>query len=127
MSVYLQDTTDPEIRRMFHNKLYTRPHHKAFTTLKLGVETLRQGLYAFYSGSEAYDAMRDTYEESEKCRLKEILINPSNVLGFPVKKGSPYKEHISQKYLLLATHENSSDLDSEVGLQCETDVPERYS
>jgi hypothetical protein len=54
-------------------------------------------LYAFYVGSEAYKVMSDTYEEHEKCRLKEISINPSNVLAFPVKKGSPYREHITQK------------------------------
>lgn len=82
---------------MFHQKLYTRPHHQAFTTEETGVENLRKGLYAFYVGSEAYKVMSDTYEEHEKCRLKEISINPSNVLAFPVKKGSPYREHITQK------------------------------
>ena len=116
MSVCLQDTTNPEIRRLFYEKLYTRPRQKAFTTLEVGVETLREGLNAFYTGLEAYKVMSDTYEESEKCRLKEISMNPTNVLGIPVKKGSPYREHITQKYVLLATHENSSDLDGAVGL-----------
>lgn len=119
MSVYLQDTTDPEIKRLFYRKFYTRPRHKAFTTLETGVESLREGLNAFYTGSEAYKIMSDTFEESEKCRLKEIPINPTNVLGIPVKKGSPYREHITQKYVLLATHENSSDLDSTAGLGSE--------
>jgi len=119
MSVCPQDTTNPEIKRLFYQKLYTRPRKKAFTTLEIGVEALREGLYAFYTGSEAYKVMSDTYEESEKCRLKEISLNPTNVLGIPVKKGSPYKEHITQKYVQLATHENSSDLDGEVGLGSE--------
>lgn len=105
---------------MFHQQLYTRPYQKAFTAVNIGVENLRKGLYAFYAGSEAYKIMSDTYEESEKCRLKEISINPTNVLGIPVKKGSPYTEHIKQKYVLLATHENISDLNSEVGLGSET-------
>jgi hypothetical protein len=87
---------------MFHQKLYTRPYHKAFTTEEIGVESLRKGLYAFYAGSEAYKIMSDTYYESDKCRLKEISINPSNVLAFPVKKGSPYREHITQKYVVCA-------------------------
>jgi hypothetical protein len=82
---------------MFYSKLYTRPYKQAFTTEEIGVENLRKGLHAFYAASEAYKIMSDTYEESEKCRLKEILINPSNVLAFPVKKGSPYREHITQK------------------------------
>jgi hypothetical protein len=105
---------------VFYQKLYTRPHQKAFTTLEIGVESLRKGLNAFYSGVEAYKVMSDTYEESDKCRLKEISMNPTDVLGIPVKKGSPYKEHITQKYVLLATHENSSYLDSEVGFGSDT-------
>ena len=58
---------------------------------------MRQGMYAFYGDGDAYRIMSDTYEEDEKCRLKEVLINPTNMLGFPVKKGSPYREHITQK------------------------------
>jgi hypothetical protein len=54
-------------------------------------------LYAFYGDAGAYKIMSDKYEEDEKCRLKEISINPSNALAFPVKKGSPFKEHITQK------------------------------
>jgi hypothetical protein len=122
MSVFLQDTTNPEVKRLFYQKLYTRPRQKAFTTLEIGVESLRRGLNAFYTGSEAYKVMSDTYEESEKCRLKEISIIPTNVLGIPVKKGSPYREHITQKYVLLATQENSSDLDSVVDLGSERHV-----
>jgi hypothetical protein len=125
MSVYLQDTTNPEVKRLFYQKLYTRPRHKAFTNLEIGVESLRNGLNAFYTGSEAYKVMSDTYEESEKCRLKEISIIPTNLLGIPVKKGSPYREHITQKYVLLTTHENNSDLESEVGLGSERHVAVR--
>jgi hypothetical protein len=82
---------------MFYQKLYTRPHHQAFTTDEIGVKKLREGLYAFYAGTEAYKLISDTYEEYDKCRLKEISINPSNVLAFPVKKDSSYREHITQK------------------------------
>ena len=114
VSVYLQDTTNPEVKRLYHQKLYTRPSHKAFTPLEIGIDNLRKGLYAFYTGLEGYKVMSDTYEESDKCRLKEITINPTDILGIPVKKASPYREHITQKYVLLATHENSSDLHNEL-------------
>jgi hypothetical protein len=127
LSVCLQDTTDPEVKRLFNQKLYTRPPNKAFTTLEIGVENLRKGLNAFYTGLEAYQIMSDTYDESDKCRLKEISMNPTNILGIPVKKGSPYREHITQKYVLLANHENSSDLDSEGGLGSETCCGAVYS
>lgn len=93
----LQDTKDPEIKKLFHNKLYQQPYHQAFTSQEKGVEKLRKGLYAFYGDAGAYRIISDTYEEHEKCRLKEITINPSNALAFPVKKGSQYREHITQK------------------------------
>jgi hypothetical protein len=97
LQILLQDTKDPEIKKLFHDKLYKQPYHEAFTAQEEGVEKLRKGLYAFYGDAGAYKIMSDTYEEDEKCRLKEITINPSNALAFPVKKGSPLKEHITQK------------------------------
>ena len=96
-SILLHDTTDPEIKRLFRDKLYRQPYQKAFVSQEEGVERMRHGLYAFYGDVDAYKIMSDTYEEDEKCRLKELVINPSNTVAFPVKKGSPYREHISQK------------------------------
>jgi hypothetical protein len=93
----LQDTTDPEIKKLFRNKLYRQPFREAFVSQEEGVERMRHGLYAFYGDAGAYKIMSDRYEEDEKCRLKELTINPSNALAFPVKKGSPYREHITQK------------------------------
>jgi len=61
------------------------------------VDRMRHGLYAFYGDVGTYKVISDRYEEDEKCRLKEVTINPSNALAFPVKKGSPYREHITQK------------------------------
>ncbi|KAJ4439296.1 hypothetical protein ANN_07418 [Periplaneta americana] len=94
---YVNDSTDPEIKRLYYKKLYTRPHHEAFTSEQVGIEKIRRGLYAFYIAQEGYKYMSDTYEEYEKCKLKEIQINPSNILGFPVKKGIMYREHITLK------------------------------
>ena len=93
----LQDTRDPDIKKLFHDKLYRQPYHEAFVSQEEGVDRMRQGLYAFYGDAGAYKIMSDKYEEDEKCRLKELTINPSNALAFPLKKGSPFKEHITQK------------------------------
>ncbi|KAJ9593929.1 hypothetical protein L9F63_014643 [Diploptera punctata] len=93
----VDDSTDPIMQRLFYKKLFTRPFHEAFTSDEIGVENLRTGLNAFYAGPEAYKVMSNTYEEYEKCRLKEIILNPSNLLSIPIKKGSSYKNHVTQK------------------------------
>ena len=93
----LQDTTDPVIKKLFHDKLYRQPFRKAFVSQEEGVERMRHGLYAFFGDAGTYTLIIDRYEEHEKCRLKEVTINPSNALAFPVKKGSPYREHVTQK------------------------------
>jgi hypothetical protein len=96
-TIMFQDTTDPEIKRLFRDRLYRQPFQEAFVSQEDGVERMRHGLYAYYGDPGAYKIMSDSYGEDEKCRLKELTIHPSNALAFPVKKGSPYKEHISQK------------------------------
>jgi hypothetical protein len=58
---------------------------------------MRKGLYAFHGDAEAYKVMSETYEEYEKCRLKDIKMISTPHLAFPVKKGTPYKEHIRQR------------------------------
>ena len=93
----MQDTTDPEIKRLFRDKLFRKPFREAFVSQEEGVERMRSGLYAFYGDVGTYKVISDRYEEDEKCQLKEVTINPSNTLAFPVKKGSPYREHITQK------------------------------
>ncbi|KAJ4439298.1 hypothetical protein ANN_07420 [Periplaneta americana] len=98
---YVNDSTDPEIKRLFYQKLYTRPPHEAFTSERTGIESIRKGLYAFHTAREGYRYMSETYEEYEKCKLKEIQIIPSSILGFPVKKNSMYKEHITLKARVL--------------------------
>lgn len=85
------------MKRLFYEKLYRVPYDKAFRSQEEGVENMRRGLFAFYGDADAYRVMSDTYEEDEKCMLKEIMMNPSNSLGFPVKKGSQFREHIKQK------------------------------
>ena len=92
----MQETTDPEIKELYFKHLFAQPYHKAFTTSEVGVARMRRGLHAFHGEASAFRFISETYEEHEKCRLKYIRMFSSVQLALPVKKGSPYKEHIRQ-------------------------------
>jgi hypothetical protein len=77
--------------------LYTQPFQQAFVTEEVGMERIRRGLNAFHGLSGAYKIISDTYEEHEKCRFKEIKMFEANHVGFPIRKGSPYIEHMKQR------------------------------
>lgn len=51
----------------------------------------------------AYRRISDTYTEGEKCALHELHILPFPILAIPVKKYSPYKEIVGEKYVTNAT------------------------
>jgi hypothetical protein len=92
-----QENTDPAVEKLFKEKLYTQPFHEAFITDEVGMERIRRGLNAFHGLYGAYKIISDTYEEHEKCRFKEIKMFEANKVGFPIRKGSPYTEHIRQR------------------------------
>ena len=108
--VYLQETTDPEVTRLFKEKLYTQPFKEAFTTEDVGMETIRRGLYAYYGLAEAYKIISDTYEDHEKCRFKEIKMFTSSHMSLTAKKGSPYTPHIKERCRKL--HNASENIDA---------------
>ena len=85
------------MEKLFKEELYTRPRAEAFTSEEIGMEKIRRGLYAFHYLFGAYKIISDTYEEHEKCRCKEITMFLANHVGYPIKKGSPYIEHIRQR------------------------------
>jgi hypothetical protein len=77
--------------------LFTQPYHKAFTTPEVGVQKMREGLYAFHGDADAFKIISETYDEHEKCRLKDIKMFSTIQLALVVKKGSPFTEHIRQR------------------------------
>jgi hypothetical protein len=97
IQLILQDTNDPEVKRLYFEKLYTQPPDKAFTSNEVGVANIRKGLHAFQSDADVYKVMSDTLEEHEKCRYKEIVVFVTNCLAYPVRKGSQYKELMARK------------------------------
>ena len=93
----LQETTDPEIKELYFKHLFTQPYHKAFTTPAVGVDRMRRGLYAFHGDADAFRIISETYDEDAKCRLKYLRMMSTVQAALPVRKGSPYKEHIRQR------------------------------
>ncbi|GFG36262.1 hypothetical protein Cfor_12624 [Coptotermes formosanus] len=91
------DTNDPDVKRLYFEKLYTQAIDQAFTSNEIGVANIRKGLHAFQSDADVYKVMSDTLEEHEKCRYKEIVVFVTNCLAYPVRKGSQYKEMIARK------------------------------
>lgn len=92
-----QETTDPEVTRVFKEKLYTQPLKEAFTTEDVGMEKIRRGLYAYHGLSGAYKIISDTYKDHEKCRFKEVGMFTSLHLCLTARKGSPYIPHIKER------------------------------
>jgi hypothetical protein len=107
----LQETTDPEVTRVFNEKLYIQPFKEAFTTEDVGMEKIRRGLYAYYGLAKAYKIISDTYEDHEKCRLKEINMFTSSHMSFATRKGSPYTPHIKERCRKLRVHDSTDSID----------------
>ncbi|KAJ9591143.1 hypothetical protein L9F63_002298 [Diploptera punctata] len=96
VDVLANEVTDPTVEKLFKEKLYNQPVSEAFTSEEVGMEKIRKGLFAFHGLFGANKIISDTYEEHEKCRFKQIPMFMANHIGFPIKKGSPYTEHIRQ-------------------------------
>ncbi|KAJ9593926.1 hypothetical protein L9F63_014640 [Diploptera punctata] len=94
---YVNETSEPTMRKLYYERLFTQPFDKAFTSHEIGIANVRKGMHAFQGDADAYKVMSDTMEEHEKCRYKEIVLFPTNVLAYPVRKQSQYKEVIARK------------------------------
>ena len=104
-----QETTDPEVTRVYKEKLYTQPFKEAFTTENVGMEKIRRGLYAYYGLAQAYKIISDTFEDDEKCRFKEIKMFTSSRISLTAKKGSPFTPHIKERCRIL--HDVTENID----------------
>ena len=92
-------TTSILEKRLFWEKLFSQPWEKAFVSIEEGVRQVRHGMVAFHTDLASNKYIARTYEESEKCSLKELWMYPCEQLYLPVQKWSPYKEHFQQKYV----------------------------
>lgn len=62
-----------------------------------GVEKVRTELFAFLTNAPlAYDAIHNTFKQSEKCKLSEIHILNDIMNTIIIEKNSPYRELLKQ-------------------------------
>lgn len=98
--VYYNETTDPA-KIMLWNKKIEPNGMKAFeSSVPIGVEKLKSGTYAFQVESHAaYQVISDTFNEHEKCKLKELPAFKLPRCTVPLRKNSRYREMIGQRML----------------------------
>lgn len=115
--------TDGETRRAIYRKRIAPPNEPPrFFNFSYGIERIRQvptamniiadnqashstvsrilikGLFAFHVETAlAYKAVQETFEENEKCSLKEIDFLNQIDPWMAIQKNSPYKEVIKVK------------------------------
>lgn len=62
-----------------------------------GVEKVRTELFAFLTNAPlAYDAIHNTFKQSEKCKLSDIHILNDIMNTIIIEKNSPYRELLKQ-------------------------------
>ncbi|XP_063235050.1 ionotropic receptor 75a-like [Bacillus rossius redtenbacheri] len=94
---YVSETSSPVIWKLFHEDILLRPKHQAFLRQEHGVQLMRRGMMAFHVDMSAYKIIADTWNEMDKCDLKEVFMFPAYVFAIPVQTGSPYREMITVK------------------------------
>ena len=63
------------------------------------MQQIKVRMHAFQvDTTSAYKIMSETYEEYEKCGLKEIDLFPAPMFTIAVTKGSPLRDYFSQRY-----------------------------
>ncbi|XP_055371854.1 uncharacterized protein LOC129605882 [Condylostylus longicornis] len=95
--IYFEETTDPETQALYKKKIAPKGEN-AFIRPHEGMESVRKGLFAYQVESQAaYQVVSATYDEHEKCGLKELELFQLPVMAIPVKKKFPYKELFRQR------------------------------
>ncbi|KAJ8959817.1 hypothetical protein NQ318_011549 [Aromia moschata] len=84
---------EPIRKKIYEEKVAPKGQKPNFMTVEEGIRRVREGFFAFHVElSSGYKMVADTFQENEKCSLKEIeyvnLIEP----WLAVKKNSSYKE-----------------------------------
>ncbi|KDR13916.1 hypothetical protein L798_12123 [Zootermopsis nevadensis] len=96
-SVYMKETTDRELRDFYHRKIAPLGE-KAYLHATIGMKHIKQSMHAFQvDTTSAYKIMSETYQEHEKCGLKEIDLFPAPMFTIATTKGSSLREFFSQR------------------------------
>lgn len=98
--VYYNETTDPAKIMLWNTKIKPNGLSAFESSVPIGVEKLKSGTYAFQVESHAaYQVISDTFNEHEKCGLKELPAFKLPRCTVPLRKNSRYREMIGQRIL----------------------------
>lgn len=68
----------------------------------VGMEKVRTGLFAYQVELQAgYQIISDTFNEPEKCGLKELEAFQLPIIAIPTRKNFPYKELFRRQSVII--------------------------
>ncbi|KAJ0175380.1 hypothetical protein K1T71_008539 [Dendrolimus kikuchii] len=86
------ESNEPATQRLYRHKLLPLGE-RAYLSVVDGISRVRSGLFAYQvEQSSGYDVISKTFEEHEKCGLKEIEAFSLPMVAIPIRKHSGYKE-----------------------------------
>jgi hypothetical protein len=95
--IFFQETLDPELRDFYLQKIAPQGQ-KAYLHATIGMAHIKKPMHAFQvDTTSAYKIMSETYQEHEKCGLKEIDLFPAPMFTIATTKGSSLREFFSQR------------------------------
>lgn len=89
---------EPYRRALIDQKIAPKNGRQNFYSLTDGVKLIREGNFVFYGlDTTVYPVVKDTFEEDEKCGLRQIDFMAQGHPIFPIAKQSPHKELLRVK------------------------------
>ncbi|KAL9905878.1 ionotropic receptor 75d [Glossina fuscipes fuscipes] len=90
--IYFNESTDPVTNLLYHKKIASKGEN-IYIRPMVGMEKVRTGLFAYQVELQAgYQIISDTFNEPEKCGLKELEAFQLPIIAIPTRKNFPYKE-----------------------------------
>ncbi|XP_062542162.1 uncharacterized protein LOC134210155 [Armigeres subalbatus] len=93
---YLSTDTEPVRRALYEKKLLLKNGSMNIYSVKDGIAKIREGLFAYHVyTSTAYQRVSETYDEVEKCYLRELVFFANSKGYLPMKMNYTFREHIN--------------------------------
>uniref|UniRef100_A0A1A9WA95 Ionotropic glutamate receptor C-terminal domain-containing protein n=1 Tax=Glossina brevipalpis TaxID=37001 RepID=A0A1A9WA95_9MUSC len=90
--IYFNESTDPVTKLLYHKKIASKGESVYMRPI-MGMEKMRTGLFAYQVELQAgYQIISDTFNEPEKCGLKDLEAFQLPIIAIPTRKNFPYKE-----------------------------------
>ncbi|XP_062542163.1 uncharacterized protein LOC134210156 [Armigeres subalbatus] len=93
---YLSTSTEPVRRALYEKKLLLKNGSMNIYSVNDGIAKIREGLFAYHVyTSTAYQRVSETYDEVEKCYLRELVFFTNSIGYLPMKMNYTFREHMN--------------------------------